>query len=347
MTPPSAKVRKGRRKRRRSKDKGPLLQGAEFVLARAFVSSLRLLPMWLCRFLAAGIGKAIFWLVPRRRRIALMNLAIAFPEKTPAERRRIARESIRSFILTGLEGFRFLGKWNTAAAEKVAREQVEDVDAIFARVRKIHEEAKGCIFVVPHLGNWELLSSAAALARIPVTFTVRPLDNPRLEKYLFGMRASTGQEVLSKRNAFTHLREALRKGRSIGILADQHAGVRGVDVPFFGKPASTTIAPATLALHFKRPIILVTCLREGKNKFTALVSEPIWPDIEADASAEITRLTAAINRETEAMVRRKPEQYLWMHDRWKLTKLWGRSEEFLAQKAKAQEAEAKPPSGKP
>ena len=300
--------------------------------------------MWLCRLLAAGIGDAIFLLVPRRRRIARMNLEIAFPEMSPEARRRIARESFRSFVLTGLEGMRLLGRMDAPGAQAQARALVENVDAIFARARKIHEEAKGCIFVVPHLGNWELLSPAAALARIPVTFTVRPLDNPRLEKYLFGVRSSAGQEVLSKRNAFAHLREALRKGRSIGILADQHAGVRGVDVPFFGKPASTTIAPATLALHFKRPIVLVACLREGPDRFTALVSEPIWPEDTADTSAEIARLTAAMNREIEEMIRRKPGQYLWMHDRWKLTKLWGRSEVFLAQKARE---EAGPPSGKP
>ncbi len=328
MSPPAKRPAARRKKRRRSKDKGPLWRNLEFFALLPFLHLIRMLPLGACRALAALGAEGVLLLVPRRRRIAMTNLEIAFPEMPETERRRIVRASCRSFILTGLEGIKYLRGFDAARGREEARRMVEGLDALLQRARRIHEESGGCIFVTPHLGNWELLAHASALAGIPLTVTVRPLDNPRLERRLFGLRARSGQQILSKRNAFGALREALRKGRSVAILADQHAGVRGVDVPFFGKPASTTIAPATLALHFGRPIVVVACLRREGGGYEALVGEPIRPDPEAGARGEIERLTAALTREIEDIVRKHPEQYLWMHDRWKLEKLWGRSEVF-------------------
>ncbi len=331
MSPPRKNTPKGRKKRRRSKDKHPLQQNVEFYLAFAFLTLIRWTPYWLCRALAAIAGEAFFWLAPRRRRIALMNLQIAFPEMSESERKKVARASCRSFVLTGLESVKFIYRSRVADTGKNVRRVVEGVDALFERARKVHDEAGGCIFVIPHLGNWEFLSHASALAEIPVTIVVRPLDNPKLERHLFEMRATSGQEILAKRNALFHLRTALRKGRSVGLLADQHAGMQGIDVPFFGKPASTTTGPAALAVSFDRPIMLVACLRRRDGKgYEALLSGPIRPDLEADSVKEIERITTAVNREIETFVRQRPGQYLWMHDRWKLTKLWGRSEEFPA-----------------
>ncbi len=285
--------------------------------------------------MAALAGEAFFWLVPRRRRIALMNLRIAFPEMDEKDRKKVARASCRSFVLTALESVKFVYRSNLEKSEKDMRRLVEDLDSILERVRGVHEKGGGCIFVIPHLGNWEFLSHASAVAGIPVTIVVRPLDNPRLERHLFEMRAASGQEILAKRNALFHLRTALRKGRSVALLADQHAGMRGLDVPFFGKPASTTTGPAALAISFGRPIMVATCLRRRDGKgYEALLGEPIWPDLEAESVEEIERITIAINREIETFVRERPEQYLWMHDRWKQTKLWGRSEEFLASQTK-------------
>jgi KDO2-lipid IV(A) lauroyltransferase len=326
---------RGRKKRRRSKDKHPLQQNIEFYLAFASLTLIRWTPFWICKVVATLAGEAVFRLMPRRRRIALMNLQIAFPGMSEEERKKVARTSCRSFILTGLESVKFIYRSRLEDSEKGLHRAVEGVDALFERARKVHDEAGGCIFVIPHLGNWEFLSHASALAEIPVTIVVRPLDNPKLERHLFEMRATSGQEILAKRNALFHLRTALRKGRSIALLADQHAGMKGIDVPFFGKPASTTTGPAVLAISFGRPIMLVTCLRRRDGKgYEALLSEPIYPDLEADSVKEIERITTAVNREIENFVRQRPEQYLWVHDRWKLTKLWGRSEEFLASQNK-------------
>ena len=317
-----------RKKRKRSKDKGAPRQWVEYVLLVSLLGAVRALPYGVCRAVAAAAGEAIFRLVPRRRRIARANLRIAFPELGEAERLALARRSCRSFVLTGLEGAKFLARFDPRRAREMMLETVEGGEEVLKKARAAHEDAGGCVFVAPHLGNWEFLAHAGALAGIPLTIPVRPLDNRKLEAALRGMRAASGQEILSKRNAFFHLREALRKGRSVAILADQNAGAHGIDAPFFGRKASTTPAPAALAVLYKRPILLVSCLRrEGASRrYEAFLSEPIAPDMGArSAKEEIARLTAALNEETESLIRKGPEQYLWMHDRWKLAKGGGRA----------------------
>ena len=315
------------KKRRRSKDKGAFHQWVEYALLVSLLRVVRLLPYGVCRALAAVAGEAIFRLAPRRRRIARANLRIAFPELDETQRLVLAKRSCQSFVLTCLEGAKFLYRFEPRRAEETMREIVEGAEEMLEKVRAIHEDAGGCVFVVPHLGNWECLAHAGALAGIPLTIPVRPLDNRKLEASLYEMRASSGQEILSKKNAFFHLREALRKGRSVAILADQNAGGEGIDAPFFGKPARTTPAPAALAVLYNRPIVLISCLRKGDGqRYEVLVSEPIVPDMDAQsAKGEIERLTRVVNVATENFIRKGPEQYLWIHDRWKLTKKVGRA----------------------
>jgi Kdo2-lipid IVA lauroyltransferase/acyltransferase len=335
VSPVVGRAAKPRKKRRRSKDKSPLQQNAEFFAVFGALSIIRWIPLWLCNILARLVGAAVFQLAPRRRKILLNNLEIAFPDMSEDERARMARASCRSFVLTGLESVKYLYRFRIDDAEKEVRRMIDGVESVFDQARQLHDEAGGCIFVVPHLGNWELIVHGATIARIPVTVVVRPLDNPKLEKHLFEMRSGSGQEILAKRNALFYLRTALRKGRSVGLLADQHAGMKGIDVPFFGKPASTTTGPAALAISFGRPIMLVACVRKpGGGAYEVLLSDPIVPDTEAESLVEIERLTTLMNVEIEKFVRKCPDQYLWLHDRWKLTKLWGRSAEFLAEKEK-------------
>lgn len=313
--------------RKRSKDKGAFHQWVEYAVLVSFLRLIRLLPYGVCRAVAAAAGEAIFRFAPRRRRIARANLRIAFPELDEAQRLNLARRSCRSFILTCLEGAKFLTRFDLRRAERTVREIVDDAEETIDKVRAIHKDAGGCVFVVPHLGNWEFLAHAGALAGIPLTVPVRPLDNRKLEATLYEMRASSGQEILSKKNAFFHLREALRKGRSVAILADQNAGGEGIDAPFFGRPARTTPAPAALAVLYNRPLVLISCLRKGDaRRYEILLSEPIAPDMNAkSAKQEMERLTKLVNEETENLVRKGPEQYLWIHDRWKITKSQGRS----------------------
>ncbi len=319
-----------RNKRKRSKDKSAFHQWVEYALAISLLKLIRLLPYRVCRAISVVGGEMIFRLIPRRRRIARANLRLAFPDLGEAERLILARRSCRSFVLTCLEGAKFFARFEPERARAMLTNAVDGAEEILKKVRAAHEGARGCVFVTPHLGNWECLVHAGALAGVPLTIPVRSLDNRRLESALRKMRAASGHEIISKRNAFFHLREALRKGRSVAILADQNAGAEGIAAPFFGEPASTTPAPAALAILYDRPIVLVACLRgEGDGRrYEAFLSEPITPDVGArSAKEEIARLTTAVNEEMESMIRKGPDQYLWLHDRWKIAKGGGPAHE--------------------
>jgi KDO2-lipid IV(A) lauroyltransferase len=113
------------------------------------------------------------------------------------------------------------------------------------------------------------------------------------------------------------LRRALRQGKSVGMLPDQRT-IRAIWVEYFGRQATTTPVPAMLALQYRRPIVVAACCRRSRDfRFEGFVSDPIWPDTEGAEEAEVFRLTREMNRAMEAIVRRYPEQYLWMHNRWK------------------------------
>jgi KDO2-lipid IV(A) lauroyltransferase len=123
--------------------------------------------------------------------------------------------------------------------------------------------------------------------------------------------------IIPKRNAFFMLKKALRQGKSLGILPDQ-GEKRGISVDFFGRKAMTTPVPAILAVLYHRPIVVVAnCRKKDRYTYEAFVSDPIWPREHEREKVEIFRLTEKMNKEMEAIIRKYPEHYLWMHNRWK------------------------------
>jgi KDO2-lipid IV(A) lauroyltransferase len=138
-----------------------------------------------------------------------------------------------------------------------------------------------------------------------------------LERLLYGMRADSGQIIIPKKNAFLMLQRSIRQGKSIGLFPDQ-SNRQGISVDFFGRKATTTPAPAILSILYKRPIVVVACCRsENGYDFEAIVSDPLWPGPYESERDEIFRLTEEMNRKIEEIVRRYPDQYFWVHNRWK------------------------------
>ena len=161
---------------------------------------------------------------------------------------------------------------------------------------------------------------SGTIAGIPLTIPVRNLDNPYLQKSLYEIRSNSGQEIISKRGVLLNIRSALKKGRSIAILADQNVGSLGENVPFFGKNASTTITPAFFSLNLKRVIVPLACCRaEKEKKFILMIGNPIYPSSKVSSRRkEIIHMTKKINEEIEKFILQFPEQYLWGHDRWRI-----------------------------
>ncbi len=301
----------------------------EYAFARTVIALVQALPMRACRALSSLLGNVLYYGSSRRRGIALENLLHALgDEKSEAEIKKIARRSCASFFLTYMEIIKFRPLLKDPEALRDPRySSNERIFELFERAKKAHDESGGAIFVTPHIGNWELLPHVSRAVGIPLVVVARPPDNPHLRKLLFEDRTATGQVVIPKKNALFILRKALRDGKSLGLLPDQSTK-HGVAVDFFGRKALTTPVPAILSITYKRPIVVVAaCRNGGDGGFEGFVSDPIWPGEYRSEKEEITRLTREMNRTMEGAIRRFPEQYLWIHNRWKT---YADKGEFLA-----------------
>ncbi len=293
------------------------LQILEYAAAAAALAVSRIIPFRVAHFLCGLLGNLIYFAVPRRRKLAIGNIGAAFAGRlSPAEIRRTARRSCQSLLLTAFESLRSPRILRSSRTGGGTSGGAADLEALFQKARRIHDESGGCIFVTPHLGNWELLPAVAAAVGIPLVIVARPLANRYLEKLFYQSRVSSGQLLIPKKNALFMLQRTLQRGSSIGLLTDQST-MKGLSVEFFGRKATTTPVPALLAVTKNRPVVVVACCRVGYLRFEGFVSDPIWPQTSGSEKEELFRITREMNRAMETVIRRYPEQYLWMHDRWK------------------------------
>jgi KDO2-lipid IV(A) lauroyltransferase len=178
------------------------------------------------------------------------------------------------------------------------------------------KEGKGCIAVIGHLGNWELAGVASMLKGYPFHSLMRPISNLWIDRYLKGFRTSTGQQMIPRDRALGEMIRVLQRNKILIVQVDQDARQSGVYVNFFGRPASTHRAPATLALKYNAPIVMANIYREGAMNYVVL-EDPIYPDAFRDRPDPVKALTQAYSDRFEEFVRQHPDQWFWMHDRWK------------------------------
>lgn len=274
--------------------------------------------MPLVRYSSKILGMSIFYLSKRRRNIALNNIKEAFKgTEKESIAKDIAIKSCQSLVLTFMEAIKNQDILKNPQKILEVASKNETILEVFKKAKTLHDEYNGCIFVTPHLGNWELLPHVSHAVGIPLIIVARPLDNPYLERLLFRNRTSTGQVFIPKRNALYKLQQSLKKGFSIGLLPDQSTK-KGLNVTFFGRNATATPVPALLSISYKRPVVVVCCCRdETDGGFKGFISEPIHPNINNDEREELQRLTQLMTTEMERFIGLYPNQYLWMHNRWK------------------------------
>ncbi len=305
-------------KREKRAKRGQVTQLLEYGAVYTLLLFSRAIPKRIIYIISSFLGTLFYLLVKKRRTISMGNLRSAFAgEKDERELRKIARRSCKSFFLTFLEIAKLQHMVKGDAAFENLKKAAEGIDELFQKAKKIHDDSGGCIFVTPHIGNWEFLPHLSSLVGISLVVVVRPLDNRYLEKLIFKNRAESGQVIIPKRNALFVLQETLRQGKSIGMLPDQST-MQGISVDFFGRKATTTPVPALLAVMYKRPIVVVACCRKADSfTYNGIVSDPLWPGEYKSEKEEIFRLTEEMNRKMESIIRTYPDQYLWMHNRWK------------------------------
>jgi Kdo2-lipid IVA lauroyltransferase/acyltransferase len=257
------------------------------------------------------LGDLVALLLPRRRRVALANLATAFPELPAAARRRLARRSWQHLGMTLVELARLLGRPLQATLDELTLDGLE-------HLRHVMDEHGRALVLTAHLGNWEYLTAAHRLTGYPLSVVVRPLDWPVLDAGAAAMRRKTGVALIDKRGALRPVLDALRRGGLVGILLDQNAARReGVFVPFFGRTASTSRSLALLALRTGAPVVPIFIHREAPGRHRVVIEAPLARPRVNDPEQAVVELTARCTQTIEAAIRRTPEQWLWSHDRWR------------------------------
>ncbi|AKQ70462.1 Lipid A biosynthesis lauroyl acyltransferase [Myxococcus hansupus] len=250
-----------------------------------------------------------------RRRVALENLAMAMPEKSDAERRDIARGAYINMTRVVLEslpsGDRLPKDW----AEQ-GLEGEEAWRALKARV----DTGKGALLVTAHFGNWELLGEMLIRRGVPMDGLVRPLKGA-LNTRIAENRVRMGAGLIYPRGAIQEIIEAVKRGESPLMLLDQALPAKSAAfVPFFGKLASTTPAMAVAAARTKAPVFVVMAVRNGRGgaRFRMEVEGPILPPTPGECADPMTEHTARVTAALERCIRKHPDQWMWLHRRWKV-----------------------------
>ena len=293
---------------------GNLQIALEYALARTILSSLGILPRSLAIAVGLALGRAGYHLAGKLRRTGQRNLEIAFPELPESQRDELLHGSFASLG-------RLLGEFSQlhkATPEKL-RPLIEYDDVGLAHLREAEKTKRGIIFLTGHLGCWELHSFGWSALEYPLSFLVRPLDNPRIEEMIERIRTKFGNKAIDKQSAARQSLRVLREGGTLGILSDLNTQTReGVFVPFFGKLACTTAGIATLALKTDA-IVIPTCAvwNKEKRRYFFHGDPPVELVRTGDHEKDIELNTARFAAAVEHMVRLYPDQWLWIHKRWK------------------------------
>ncbi len=291
-----------------------LRRASRSILVRLALPLLGLLPLAPALRLGGLIGALAYRLAGGTRRLALEHLAIAFPEKTPAERERIARDMFVHLgrTMTELASIR----WYDARLESY----VEITPP--ALLQQVMARGRGMVFVTGHVGSWELLARRIARAGVPNAVIAKSRGDRRLNAMAERFRSSGGVTTLWREDPDTGraIIKTFRAGRALGLLIDQDTRVQGVFVPFFGHLAYTPRAAADFATRFGAPVVVGTIHRKGPRAedghLLELVEVPFSSD-PPDREAEVVRLTAACTAVLEAAIREHPAEWVWMHRRWR------------------------------
>ena len=294
------------------KARHPLRSVAEISLLWGLLGLLRILPRRGRLFVGKLLGLALFALVPRLRRMARANLERALgQERPPEEIERIARAS-----------FIYLGRLlcDTPSFARVRPDRLEEF-AVFEgleNVRAAYAKQRGVYIFSGHYGNWEMVALIQGYLGMPLAMVTRPLDNPHMEKILFGYRTLSGNQVIHKHGAAKEMLRAIRRGWGVAIVIDQNVrGEDGLFVDFFGTPASTTPALATLALKTESPVVPVFGIPMPDGRYLVRYLPEVQVERSGDTRADIQALTQRCTRIIEEQIRAQPEYWVWMHRRWR------------------------------
>ena len=288
----------------------------EYAAARSAFVVLGVLPRSVAITLCTWLMRALPLVLTSLRRTGHKNLEIAFPEKSIAERTVILRGTMENLgrVLGELSQ---IHKYTRARlAELIDFDLDEESKALYARQKA---EGRGVLITTGHLGNWEMLVLGFAALYEPISYLARPLDNPKIDDMLNSLRTRFGNTPINKTNSAMLAIRILREGGILGILSDVNAHPKeGVFVPFFNVSACTTSGAAMLAIRSNAFIYPTFCVWDKETKRYKIVHGALLePMITHDRKRDIIETTALYTVEIERIIRAYPDQWMWIHRRWK------------------------------
>ncbi len=289
-----------------------MIEWLQFAAVWLALKTLQLLPRTIARAVAAAGARLLLVLLPKLRKTAEVNLKIAFPEWTDAQRRTILRKMTRNLGWMAAEFARF----PSYTAQNIERSLILDGHENFLAGQT---RGKGVLYLTGHIGAWELSSFAHALYGFPLHYMARPLDNKRLDAMVNHYRGLSGNKPIFKNESARAMLRVLKDAGTVGILADQNTMTEeGVFVDFFGVPACSTTGIARVALHTDAAVVPGYAfwdenLRKYRLRFEPPVDLIRTGNLEADILENTKRFTKII----EDIVTKHPEQWVWIHARWK------------------------------
>jgi len=284
----------------------------EFVFVWLFVHLVRVLPRRAARAVGSGIGTVAFLGLVRLRRVGVLNLQLAFPEMPEVEREKLLR-SVYGNLGALLAEFCLMPRYTPEVASRFIR--YEGLDNYLAA----RERGKGVLVLTGHLGAWELSSFYHSLMGMPMGMVIRRLDNPLVDAFVNRIRCQHGNRVIHKDDFARGLIASMRAGETVGILMDTNmTPPQGVFVPFFGVQACTASGMARIALKTDAAVVPGFLLwEESERQYVLRFGKELEVVHSGDAERDAVTNTAAFTAAIEGMIRQYPEQWLWMHRRWK------------------------------
>ena len=284
----------------------------EYALAWLLIRGISILPRPVARAAGIGLGQLVYLLHGKLRRVGMRNLQLAFPEKSAHERRRILRGEFTSLGRQLAEVCLF---------PRYTRENVTKIVVYdgFENFERAEARGKGVIYLTAHLGGWELSAFSHSIQGHPLHVVMRGMDNPFLDRFITHLRTMHGNRAVDKDNFVRGLLSAMKAGETVGILMDTNmTPPQGVFVDFFGIPACTASGLARIALRTDAAVVPGFTIWDRELRKYRLRFDPALALIRTgDEEADIVANTALFTKVIEQYVRRYPDQWLWVHRRWK------------------------------
>ncbi|MEW5798588.1 MAG: lysophospholipid acyltransferase family protein [Bacteroidota bacterium] len=285
----------------------------EYLLLLILRFFILILPFRSVQTFGRWFGSFLFHVIPIRKELVLSNLRHAFPEKSESEIRLIALKNFQNIFGTFFETF-----W----IQRMSQDDVRRIVRIpgTAAISELLQRGKGLIMLSGHISNWELIALAVGLiSNQPLQIIIKKQHNPFVDRVMNRLRTKFNNTVVDMDHAPREIIKRLRDHGVVALLADQSGPEEGLFIDYFGRPTSTHVGPAVFALRTGAPVLMTYAIRNRDGTFDVSFEEVITNDLTGTDDEKIRTITQRHVHLLEKFVRQHPDQWLWMHKRWKHT----------------------------